>query len=161
LDDFLDAFTTFHEQHGRPPSLRELAAVVGVRSPMTVKHALDLLVQRGDLARVPDRRRLASAYRLRPRERGRHGIDPERLLREYREACIAAHIDPETGPQTRYEAVLAISAARRRRRRTPGMLRWWQVDWSDPGTCRSDVEYEAFFGLFVAAQRRFSLHRDE
>jgi hypothetical protein len=161
LDTFLDAFIRFHSQHGRPPSLRELGAVLDVPSPATVKHALDLLVQRGDLARVPDRERLASAWRLRPRENSSRHIDSARLLREYREACLAAGIDPETGPQTRYQSVLAIAAARRRRRLAPGTLRWWQIDWSDPGTCRSDVEYEAFFNLFVAAQRRFTIGRRE
>ncbi|MBK8025111.1 MAG: hypothetical protein IPK19_27830 [Chloroflexi bacterium] len=57
------------------------------------------------------------------------------------------------GPATTYEAVNA-AAARRHSPAPPAHFRWWQFDWSpDPGLCRSDVEYEAFFTLFRKSWR--------
>lgn len=41
---------------GRPPSVRELAAVVGLSSPSSVKRQLDILEARGEIKRDHERR---------------------------------------------------------------------------------------------------------
>lgn len=45
------------DENGFPPSVREIAAAVGLASPSTVKHHLDTLEEAGYLQRVPGRPR--------------------------------------------------------------------------------------------------------
>ncbi|MDZ4769677.1 MAG: hypothetical protein SGJ24_11155 [Chloroflexota bacterium] len=163
IETVMAYFVAYQEQHGHPPSIREVCGALAFNSTSTTKYALDALVRRGDLHHDPSAKRAYSSVTLsnpavvplrKPIPKPISKLD--RLLHDYRQACIAAGVDPETGPETRYQAVLAIAAARKRRRIVAGTVRWWQVDWSDPGTCRSDVEYEAFFNLFCAAWRRMT-----
>lgn len=157
-------FIAYQNEHGHPPTVRETAAALNLKSAAYVKYVLDVLVRRGEMQHQPGAARGYSLVKMSqpalvqlPVQKG---PNIRELLKTYRQACIAAGVDPETGPQTRYESVCAIAEARKRRRLAVGTLRWWQVDWSDPGTCRSDVEYEAFFNLFYAAWRRLHLTRE-
>jgi hypothetical protein len=78
-------------------------------------------------------------------------IDPLALLTAYRAACIAADIDPATGPQSAYQVINARSAARRLARQRSA---WWQaVEWGEPGRCRSETEYIALYFVDAAARR--------
>lgn len=49
----LSAVQTALDERGFPPSVREIAAAVGLASPSTVKHHLDALVDAGFLQRLP------------------------------------------------------------------------------------------------------------
>lgn len=92
-----------HEEvrtHGFPPSVREIAARVGLASPSTVKHHLDALERGGYLQRIPG---LPRALELSPAARTELGVDPTPTHTENdlkaRVVTIelpAAHVDEES-----------------------------------------------------------------
>lgn len=47
----LDAITAFRDCHGYPPTIRELAAIMGVSSPSTVQLRVTALERKGYLRR--------------------------------------------------------------------------------------------------------------
>ncbi len=47
----LETIYQFQREHGYPPSMREIAALVGLRSPSTVKQHMDVLIEKGALRR--------------------------------------------------------------------------------------------------------------
>ncbi|UCG43771.1 MAG: transcriptional repressor LexA [candidate division WOR-3 bacterium] len=63
--DFIRQYT---EEHGFPPSVREIGRAVGIRSTRAVKYHLDILVQQGTLERTANKARSvttgSSAYAL-------------------------------------------------------------------------------------------------
>jgi repressor LexA len=63
--DFIRQYT---EEHGFPPSVREIGRAVGIRSTRAVKYHLDILVQQGALERAANKARSvttgSSAYAL-------------------------------------------------------------------------------------------------
>ncbi len=61
------------EAHGYPPSVREIAAAVGLASPSTVKHHLDALEAQGYLQRASS---LSRALEVSPRARALLGLTP-------------------------------------------------------------------------------------
>lgn len=78
-------------------------------------------------------------------------MNADQLLKNFRAACLAAGVDPAAGSSV-YQA--ANAKAELQKRRCPdSVLRWWEVDWSDPGECHSDVERDTFYRLFVASWR--------
>lgn len=92
-----------HEEvlaRGFPPSVREIAARVGLASPSTVKHHLDVLERCGLLQRVPG---LPRALELSKAARAELGVDSPALREEAaptaRVVTIdlpAAHVDEES-----------------------------------------------------------------
>ncbi|MCZ4123485.1 hypothetical protein [Streptomyces sp. H39-S7] len=49
--------------YGYPPSVREIGAAVGLRSPATVAHHLQIMESMGVLTRVPGRHRSYQVHR--------------------------------------------------------------------------------------------------
>ncbi len=62
----LDVVRASVDDHGYPPSVREIAEAVGLASPSTVKHHLDALERAGYLQRVPGRPRALEVAALEP-----------------------------------------------------------------------------------------------
>lgn len=64
----LDFIRQYTEEHGFPPSVREIGRAVGIRSTRAVKYHLDILVQQGTLERAANKARSvttgSSAYAL-------------------------------------------------------------------------------------------------
>ncbi|MBL8131914.1 MAG: hypothetical protein JNL42_08655 [Anaerolineae bacterium] len=162
----LNYFHRVQREHQPPPTLREIGAAVGISSPSVVKRHVECLLRDGRLRTHPsDARR---CYAPEPKAPSRSAadaprrIDLDRLRRDFRAACRAAGLDPAVGTTNRYEVVRAKAAAvrlRQRQERRGRRFRWWQIDWSEPGLCRSDVEYEAIFRLFQKSWRFRSLWR--
>ncbi|MDZ4768376.1 MAG: hypothetical protein SGJ24_04545 [Chloroflexota bacterium] len=87
------------------------------------------------------------------------------LLATYRAACRAARLDPEVGPTTLYQCVVATSEARKQRpvRRESNERVWWLCDWSPyshaadprdrPRRASSAVEQQALVNVAAAALR--------
>ncbi len=53
----LDFIRQYTEEHGFPPSIREIGRAVGIRSTRAVKYHLDILVQQGTLERAANKAR--------------------------------------------------------------------------------------------------------
>ncbi|MCK6579554.1 MAG: hypothetical protein L6Q98_15785 [Anaerolineae bacterium] len=163
----LNYFHRVQREYQPPPTLRQIGAAVGISSPSVVKRHVECLLRDGRLRAHPsDARRCYAPEPLRPPPRHEAGqprrIDLDRLRRDFRAACRAAGVDPAVGTTSRYEVVRAKAAVvrlRQRQERWERRFRWWQIDWSEPGLCRSDVEYEAIFRLFRKSWRFRSLWR--
>lgn len=70
----LEVVASHVDAHGYPPSVREIAAAVGLASPSTVKHHLDTLEAQGYLQRASS---LSRALEVSPSARALLGLAPD------------------------------------------------------------------------------------
>jgi SOS-response transcriptional repressor LexA len=69
-----DALVAYVDEHDRPPSVRELAAVLGVRGTGHVHDVLSMLKERGYVDWIPRRPR---SLRLLPHDTGTYMLPPK------------------------------------------------------------------------------------